>query len=768
MAVTAMGDADDDVRLAAAEAAIRFHAAGASDAAILWLNAPNARLRRAACAVTRALPTPRAIAPLARTLGDPDAEVRAAAAEALGRQGSADAVPPLLGRLDDPAPATRAAIVSSLARLGDARALIPLVGKIEDSAAEVRQGVARALGNLGDARASSALVLALRDQSPDVRREALSALGRLRAADAVDAIGPFSTDRLAPLRLAAVEALGRVATPQSLHVLVSSLGTGDDGAGGLERSPVRDALLMAQGSAVTPLRTVLAGSPTPAAATSAAWVLGELHAHAEAPRLVEAMRRGTLPTAAGLHALAGAGTAAEVPFVLEFVADASPIVRVEALRAAYALLEPSQPDGRAVEPLAEVFQDTRTSTAERAQIARVLGRTGAPRAASLLGQQVNASDALLRLAAIDALGHLGPGGADDALLSALESRDPEVRLHAAVALSESGGARSRDALLRGLEGGDEVDRPSLLTALGGVLSRAPTEEATRKLATAFELAGGPERDAIIEALGRAPLASAVDELARIARSGEPFDRQSVAILCAAHSRGVDPGGANEARAIAEGLLGDSDVRTRAQAVWSLGELGDASVLGRLQGMTHADEPDVAINAAAAMGRILARKRDPQAAAHWLCPLLASRRSLLRANAWAGLALSSARCSGGVEEREALVDDPDENVRAAAALVVRQGSASEDARALDQCARTDVSGLVATRCLEPETHAAATHPVLVFVVPEGAEAPRASAPYLLLLSDGLVRAGTSDRRGAVFDPRAPEGSLQLLSLAAERD
>jgi hypothetical protein len=31
---------------------------------------------------------------------------------------------------------------------------------------------------------------------------------------------------------------------------------------------------------------------------------------------------------------------------------------------------------------------------------------------------------------------------------------------------------------------------------------------------------------------------------------------------------------------------------------------------------------------------------------------------------------------------------------------------------------------------------------------------------MLLADGLVRAGNTDRRGAVFDPAAPEGDVTL--------
>jgi HEAT repeat protein len=794
LALRALVDPDAEVRLAAADAAIRLRAAGATDVVAGWLNAPDARLRRKACEVARALPSPRAVAPLARTLGDPDADVRLGAADALGHQASGDAVPPLLGRLDDPAPAVRIQIVASLARLGDARAVVPLVGKVQDSSPEVREAVARALGDLGDARASSALVLALRDANADVRRDTLAALGRMRAADSVDAIAPFVQDRAPSLRMAAIAALGRISSPDAVRILVAALGSGDDSGATLERTPVRDALVAAGPAAVPPVRAVLAGSPSAAAATSAAWVLGELHARGEAASIVAAMRRGTLPTAAALHALAGAGNPAEVPVVLEFVADPSPVVRGEAIGAAAALLDPNRPDGRAVEPLAAVLRDARPSAAERARVARLLGRTGAPRAAPLLVELLRARDATLRLAAIDALGTLGPGPAtgpaasspsgeaavDDALLEALGSPEPAVRLHSAMALAESGGTRARDALLGRLDGGDEVDRAAVLTALGGVLTRSPSDGAVAKLGDALQLAAGPERDAIIEAIGRAPIASAAKVLAAIARSDEPADRRSAATMLAAQA--ADAHTRESALASARALLADPDSGVRAQAAWSLGALGDASDVARLEALTRGDVPpdgsphrsafwagtDTECNAAAAIGRIAARTHGAEAAAHALCPLAGgttNARAYLRANALAGLALAGARCADGAAERAILAEDPSEDVRAAAALLLAHATSAEDARALDRCARGDPSGLVAARCRIRPAPPSRTHPALVYVIAEGSPAPRPGSAYAMLMADSTLHVGTTDRRGAVFDPAAPEGEVTLRKPTA---
>ena len=90
----------------------------------------------------------------------------------------------------------------------------------------------------------------------------------------MDAIAPFAIDRTPALRLAALGALGRIASADAVRVLVQALGVGDDATGSLERTPVRDALVMAGPAAVAPLHALLAGSPSAAAATSAAWVLG--------------------------------------------------------------------------------------------------------------------------------------------------------------------------------------------------------------------------------------------------------------------------------------------------------------------------------------------------------------------------------------------------------------------------------------------------------------------------------------------------------------
>jgi len=783
LVLKAMNDPDVDVRLAGAQSAIRLRVSAASDVALQWLGERESKLRVAACEVANAMPAPRTVPALARALGDSDPQVRAACADALGAQASPDAVAPLSGKLDDPTPAVRAQVARALAKLGDPRAVVPLVGKVQDSVPDVRQAVVRALGDLGDTRATQALLLALRDNVAEVKVEALAALGRLRAPEAASAIAPLALERNPAVRQAALVALGRIATPDAVRALMKALGTQEDGAGTLERTSVRDALVSAGAPAVTELTALLERAVPPSVATSAAWVLGELRATKSAPTIVAALRKGTLPPAAALRALAGAGTAEQVPVVLEFVADPSPVVREEALRAATALLDPSRPDGRAVEPLAATLRAPRTSPGERAAVATLLGRTGAPRAATELAGLVASKDASLRLAAIDALGALGSatgatgatpanGIADDALVPLLADVDPAVRLHTAVALASSGGVKARGLLLTKLDGGDEVDRYAVLAALGGILERHPDEAAATRLFKDLAVAAGPERDAVIEAAGRAHLPSVVRALGEVAAKGDVDDRRMVAAVLAGHR------GSPAALAVAKVLAGDSDGGVRAQAAFTLGAMGDASVLPILVTLAKSGDGDVAADAAGGIARF-ASLGGPGAGANRAavsgaaCAMLADGRATVRANALVALSFAQARCGDGRTERKLLAEDPSDLVRAAAARAILGAGAGaaaggatgpEDRAALDHCLSTDRSTEVARFC-RPRPVMMTTGPqppraVTVFVVGESGAAARPRAPFLLEYEGGILRAGVADRRGATFEAVAPAGEVML--------
>ena len=758
LVVKALKDADVEVRLAAAQSAIRLKVTEATELAVNnWLGERDNRLRVAACDIAGAMPSAHAVQLIGRALGDPDPQVRTACADALGASGSVEAVAPLSGKLDDPTPGVRSEVARALAKLGDPRAVVPLVGKVQDSVPEVRQTVVRALGELGDPRATQALLLALRDNVPEVKTEALAALGRLHAPEAASAIAPLALERNPQVKQAALVALGRIGTPEAVRALIRALGTQDDANGTLERTPVRDALIAAGPVAVTELTALLDRPISSSVATSAAWVLGELKATASAPAIVNALRKGVLQPNAALRALAGAGTAEQVPVVLEFVADPSPTVREEALKAATALLDPSKPDGRAVEPLAALLRNPRASTTERAAVATLLGRTGAPRAAAELAGLVGSKDIPLRLAAIDALGALGAaqsGAADDALVPLLTDTESSVRLHSAIALAACGGTKARTKLFEKLDSDEELDRYALFTALGGILERLGDEKSAARLFRELGVAAGPERDAVLEAAGRAKAPGVIQSLQDTAKSGDADDRRMVAAVLTAH-KGEAP-----AIALARSLTADSDVNVRAQAAFTLGTIADAGAAADLVKLARSGDLDVAANAAAGLARIA--QTAGASIASSVCPLLADGRATVRANALVALANGKVRCSDGKTERKLLVDDPSDLVRAGAARALAATPLPDDRQPIEHCISQDRSAEVAQLCRPRTVPVTVRLPraVTIYIVTETGSRAKPRAPFLLEYGGGVLRAGVADRRGATFDAASPAGDLVL--------
>ena len=759
----ALRDPDIDVRLHAAKSAVRQRSTAAVDMVIPWLSDADVRARLAACELIRYVPTVRAVVALGRVLSDPDAAVRQLAASAMGASGATEAVGPLLGHLDDPSVSVRAEVALALARIGDPSAAVPLIGKIGDSAAEVRRAVVRALGELGDKRAASALVLALRDSVAAVRVEALTALGRLGAEEAVLAIAPLVEERALPeVRVAALAALGKIGSEPAVRALIKSLAAEDAAA---RSSSVRDALEASGANAVGPLLSALDQFGNPNVAAGAALVLGSMKAKGAGPAIVKAIHKGSLAPYSGLRALALLGDPTTLPIVLELLSDSKQVVRRQAVLTVTALLDPVRRDGRAVEPLVAALRDPRVAIEEREELTRALGRTGAPRAIEILMPLVKAKSLVQRIAAIDALGAIGPGGQDAELLRALGDDNASVRLHAALALSQSGDEKSVSILLDRLTEAAAEDRTAIGIALSGAAARAGDKSAA-ELSRALADVGGGARDAVIEGLGRIPGARAGASLSELVqKSQDPADRRKIAEALRGHP---------EQGAALTALLADSDPAVRAEATWSSGFLpaGESASSAFAQTLRLLGDVDqgVASNAGfavAELGKTLSVK-DAAAKANAkiaLCKALADFRSYVRANALVGLATLGVRCETGHTERGLLAQDPSETVRQSAARLLRTRPAPlrspEDARALSRCLADDKSGMVANACRAPAEEAGPSAPVLVFVVPDGMASPMPHAPYSLQRTDGFIRSGIADRRGGVFELAAPRGELRLI-------
>jgi hypothetical protein len=210
------------------------------------------------------------------------------------------------------------------------------------------------------------------------------------------------------------------------------------------------------------------------------------------------------------------------------------------------------------------------------------------------------------------------------------------------------------------------------------------------------------------------------------------------------------------------LLADADPGVRANAAWSLGAVGSDAALATLAALRTDADLAVASNALAALASIAAREGADVGAT--LCAALDDERAMVLANAMSGLRRLGVACPKSEAATWWLEHHPSDEVRLAAARLIRDRWTALAPGALSRCAAKDVSGRVAIECAaspDPEPAKGETVPdVGVLVVNTGEATPAPRAPFALVHADGFIRSGMSDRRGAVWEASAPRGPLRL--------
>ncbi|HEU4581665.1 MAG TPA: HEAT repeat domain-containing protein [Polyangiaceae bacterium] len=770
-------DPDPAVRLLVADAALQIRLPDAGARVIKWLSDPDARVRASAAEVLGVLPHPGSAAALGRVLEDPDASVRAAAALALANSEAPDASLYLLSHLDDADPEVRHAVISALEDLGDARAVVPLIGRIQEPRAPLRRQAIVALGTLGDARAASALIVALGDGDASVRAAAATSLGQLRFQDSVYSLGALlESEADLEVQTAALNALGAIATPGALQAILGTSSRRRWFGARVER-----ALSSAGEGALPSLESCVFQPLNAEAAASCVAAAGAIGGPRATALVLRALREGVVEASRALAALAQCQDRSSLPAVLEYLTSESPAERRAAIEASGKLLDPEQRLGIAVEPIVLALNRAQSNRLERAALIGLLGRTGSPRAAAALIPIASSNDEYLRAIALEALGQLGPAGADSVLLAALDSDLFPTRWTAALALRRVGTRVSIDPLLHALERAPALRDETLAVALAGPLADGASDAQLARVEQQFELGSGPVKDALLEAMAGVPGARGTRLLDRLAQRGGKATRAKLAEVLGQHP---------EARQSLLRFSADPDPSVRANAVWALGNAALAEDVRRLMQLREDDDIAVASNAVGAAAHTLARLGLDGAP---LCAALEDRRSYVLVNALAGLRSSATRCPRGDLPGWLLQHHRSDEVRIAAAALVRERPdlVPDAARLLARCVRKDASGRVAAACHEPPparrgpgtaaqpgagapgTSAepggrAAAQPrtadspvsVSILVVATGSSDPTPRAPFALVRGDGLIRSGTSDRRGSILEAMAPRGPLRL--------
>jgi HEAT repeat protein len=752
----ALDDTDALVSSSALELLLRLETPNVTDRVVPWLSGSEKRLRLSAALALAVAPAPGATPALARALADSDAEVRAAAASALGASQSTEAVLPLLGHLDDNVPEVREAVAGALGALGDTRAVLPLIGKIEDPRPSVRAAVARALGLLHDTRSSSALLLALRDADHGVVVAVVRALGSLGEGAAVAPLAALLRSTSEPeIRRAALSALGRIGSGEAGAVLTQELALDEAGH---EREPVLAALATAPTAFAPRLRECLDSALDIGLAEGCALGLAEVHDTGSHARVRAAMDRGRIAPRVGLAVLGRLGDARALSAALERLTATDAETRAAAMDAAAALLSPEDADGRAVEPLARALVARGVSRAERLRLVGLLGHTGSERAlTTLLPLLESSSDPTLAESAAAALGSVPGKAAGNALLRALDAQEPRVRRAAALAIRGAQNPELLAPLLTRFERAGRAERALLSLSLFGSIGKSRDEKQLARAVRLLSGALGGERDALLEALATSARPLVRKALLELASSADVSDRAKLAELLSAWPDA----------ATLERLLRDADARVRQNAAWSLGFAAPSEVARARAALERAlKDRDAAVvgNAALGLGRLLSSQ--PAQAQGALCgALLRDARAVVREQALRGLALARVGCSDGAPA-QLLARDPRARVRRAAAeLLLRAAPGAAERRLLSRCEEGDPHASVADACAAaPRPAVSKVEPTTVLIVASAGAEPTPAAPFGVLWADGSLRLGAADRRGAVHEPRAPQGKLELLPYA----
>jgi HEAT repeat protein len=793
----ALGDGDENVKIAAAKALGLGGSAAAVPAMIDWLTDPDVKMKikQVAADVLGDIGGPEATSALTRSLGDSDSTVRMHAVKALGaigRRGNGAVVISLIPRLEDDKADVRTATIAQLEELGDRRAVIPLVARFGDTAPEARRSAVRAVGKLGDPSAVPALIRLLNDPNEDVRTAAVGSLGLLGAVDAIDALTEQLTSGSDTYRQKVAYALGQIAAvPRSgkagedaMRTLVQNLEVP------ATRNAAKEALHVAGKAAVPALVAHLQGRihGHPASAVTLLADAGDPRATAT---LAAELERGRVAMPLVLQALGATGDPQALVPVLGALASKDAAIRLAAMEALRPLLGS---DARAGDVLIEHLTDTDLEI--RVLAAEYLGTLGVGSATGKLTALSGTGNPMrLRHVAIDALGEIGRAGHLPPAATAIKAltdvlRDGPAELHASAATALS-----------------YIASPTVLPQLQA-LARADR---------------GPTRFEVVRAIG-ATLRGHTDAdpgarklLRELASDGDvKVGLAAIAGLAAAAS----PEDAGFLRTMVEQAAAD---RRRA-AAWALGEMHDAGSLGVLAAALSGKDDRLVGDAAWAAGEILASGRDPQALGAggqagqagtitdrwlhlvqhggwassinsaaglarllWALPRPARDALLTRPRRDALLArtfhksrlvrvnLAHALAAVGDDDAvkllvQQLKDDPSPHVRIATARALHRIGGAGAAAALKLAGDTDQDPLVRAAAK------AAPGPVpprgewrTFYVVDPSAEDARVrQAPYFVHSPDDLVWASYTDARGELTTEHIPVDTSPDAVLPASRE
>lgn len=430
--------------------------------------------------------SPVAIPALVAALADPMLQDKATIA--LEQFGDEAAVPSLLQCLSHPNPAARIRAIEVLGQIDSASAMAGLFQALQDADSEVRWRSAWALGQRGNPQASPVLLQALSDENAAVRWRVAVALHQLGNEAAVSDLLKGLADSNSQNRWNAAWALGQLKSTTAIPSLMQALADSDMNV----RWVAAEALAKLPPKAtIVPLLKALS-DPRSIVHESAAWVLGIRGNPAAMPNLLKALTHPDfLLRQRAAEALGNLGNSAAVPGLLTALSDRHPAVRNRATEALIKLNHPEAIPGLA-QLLHHASAETRGRSAEilgnlnstvlpyliealadpspivRSKAAVGLGQIGDPTALPHLLVALKDTDSQVRWKAAGALGKLGDSAACASLRAALTDADPSVRWSAAWAIGQLGCLEAIDPLIDLLRDEHPLVREKAAAAIGNL------------------------------------------------------------------------------------------------------------------------------------------------------------------------------------------------------------------------------------------------------------------------------------------------------------
>ncbi|HKP86469.1 MAG TPA: HEAT repeat domain-containing protein [Blastocatellia bacterium] len=416
---------DTELTVAVAGALGKIGDRRAFEALLGFIGHRDAAVRQAAIAAINSLGHPEMAGRALALLNDPNPHVRESAVKIAGYFGYDQCADLLFERCRDEEESVRRAAIEHIPYLEDDRIIALLVDALENGTPRVRAAAASSLAQVDRDTAMPHLLAALDDGDSWVRYFATRSIGRHRDAESLEAVARLAeADAAEHVRIAAVDSLGKIGGPRAISVLASLIESPDLD---LARAALGSLGQINHADALPPLLGALR-SAEPRRRIAALQALGARGGEAAVETIQWAAAADSDPRVAqaALDALARLRTPEAIAALVNLTADAAH--REQSVEALSRLGEQN------IELIGRGMASAQSSV--RRALVDALGRMKHPLASELLSSALDDEEASVRLAAVNALAHIGNRSAELKLVKLLRADpDPMVRRAAQKALS---------------------------------------------------------------------------------------------------------------------------------------------------------------------------------------------------------------------------------------------------------------------------------------------------------------------------------------------